>query len=369
MEDAREELKCSICLGYFHDAVSPICGHTFCRECIVQHLSNSTQCPLDRIEILADDLSPNILINNLLSKFKAPCDHEGCEWVGLISDMRKHLGTQCMKNPVDCRFGCGFLAERKETLDHQLVCDKRLILCTNGCGEEIPHNLTSEHDNVCLKFPVSCENGCYVDDIGDDDEKGRFKKPRRCLTVPRSDLDLHYQVCPREVIRCTYASMGCTWKSKRSELNDHLQKDVVEHSDMAKQFSTAISVKPITNLCDVVTQRYTFSTEWEDFNIRTSNFQFTDVFRHLITIKVVNFRNHVLQVFITFKRKEDCISKMDFNVNCLINVGYKKSLSVVGNLFHKDKQTQLMDEKNIGVLGERKPYFYRGELNIRYTTM
>ncbi|KAG2206500.1 hypothetical protein INT47_008517 [Mucor saturninus] len=64
------ELRCSICLNNFSDATSTPCGHTFCKACIEEHLSQKQFCPLCNHEIDAEDLNPSFSVQAIVEEFK-----------------------------------------------------------------------------------------------------------------------------------------------------------------------------------------------------------------------------------------------------------------------------------------------------------
>lgn len=46
LSDIKEHISCSICGGYLIEATTVIeCLHTFCKSCIVKHLSDNNTCP------------------------------------------------------------------------------------------------------------------------------------------------------------------------------------------------------------------------------------------------------------------------------------------------------------------------------------
>lgn len=67
VDNTSTSLECLICLELLCEPVTTICGHTFCRYCLIQYLSTKPQCPICRKPILSDrnTLSKNILLDDL----------------------------------------------------------------------------------------------------------------------------------------------------------------------------------------------------------------------------------------------------------------------------------------------------------------
>jgi hypothetical protein len=42
---STDDATCKICLQIFRSPFVTLCGHTFCRECITNHLSHNSKCP------------------------------------------------------------------------------------------------------------------------------------------------------------------------------------------------------------------------------------------------------------------------------------------------------------------------------------
>lgn len=58
-------LRCSICHGLFVDAVlTPCCGETFCRPCVISRISSSHDCPSCHEKINSADLESNRVIQD-----------------------------------------------------------------------------------------------------------------------------------------------------------------------------------------------------------------------------------------------------------------------------------------------------------------
>jgi len=71
------DFECPLCMRLFHKPVSTICGHTYCKSCLLAALRYSLMCPLCRTKL--EDPSKhkyqvNIVLSNVLEKhFKEEC--------------------------------------------------------------------------------------------------------------------------------------------------------------------------------------------------------------------------------------------------------------------------------------------------------
>lgn len=54
----------------FKEATSTPCGHTFCNECITQHLLHKTVCPLCNQEMVVEDLHHAYSVQAIVKEFK-----------------------------------------------------------------------------------------------------------------------------------------------------------------------------------------------------------------------------------------------------------------------------------------------------------
>ena len=69
-DDISDEYKCQICLDLLVEPTTTVCGHSFCKNCLIQFLeSNSEQkCPLCRSPIyqLIENINKNISLENII---------------------------------------------------------------------------------------------------------------------------------------------------------------------------------------------------------------------------------------------------------------------------------------------------------------
>lgn len=133
---STDHLNCPICQQPFIDPLTTICGHTFCRDCILEYLKslsnargsisgNNTStssgnngnntgitstgyCPLDRTPIDAaniNDLFPTpLIVTNLIDDLKVLCfnSERGCEWRGSRWEVEHHVMEDCGYTGVKC---------------------------------------------------------------------------------------------------------------------------------------------------------------------------------------------------------------------------------------------------------------------------
>lgn len=66
--EIEEEFKCLICIDLLVEPVTTMCGHTFCKSCLIKYLKIKLNCPMCRKPILQskDSLAKNVLFENLI---------------------------------------------------------------------------------------------------------------------------------------------------------------------------------------------------------------------------------------------------------------------------------------------------------------
>lgn len=70
-ETPENPLICKICLQLFTEPYSTICGHTFCRNCIVRSIQHNPQCPICETNLdlkRAKTISPNYTVASVLEQ-------------------------------------------------------------------------------------------------------------------------------------------------------------------------------------------------------------------------------------------------------------------------------------------------------------
>lgn len=70
LEDKNSDYLCPICFEVIDEAHITRCGHTFCYRCITKALVNMGRCPKCNFGLDKQDIFPNFLLNELVSKYK-----------------------------------------------------------------------------------------------------------------------------------------------------------------------------------------------------------------------------------------------------------------------------------------------------------
>ena len=206
-----EELKCPICLELVSDPVQTSCGHLFCRKCI----KGIKQCPVDRNNFTTTP-SPDHFNHRRVHSFKVKCPNKGgCQWQGNLGDANKHTDTDCDYQFVMCRNErCNVKIERRNLVEHMdCVCLERMYNCPY-CSEKGTYlKVTTAHFTVCEYMPLPCPSGCGEREL------------------VRGNMAHHLsEVCPNELVPCTFTIAGCQQIVKRKDLQQHLQ-DKDKHLD------------------------------------------------------------------------------------------------------------------------------------------
>ncbi|XP_063301014.1 E3 ubiquitin-protein ligase TRIM39-like [Pelobates fuscus] len=98
----KDELTCSICTDIYTDPITLICGHSFCKSCIIQTWNNQEEreysCPECRERFrLKPELKINCRLHNISVSFKPTCTEQ--------KKIRVKC-TYCINNPVPATKTC-----------------------------------------------------------------------------------------------------------------------------------------------------------------------------------------------------------------------------------------------------------------------
>lgn len=218
-----DHLTCPICKMPFINPYTTICGHTFCRSCIMEAIKSpmGSRCPLDRTPLKYNEsLEGNhthhskpsdnqifpapIIITNIADDLKVKCMNKerGCNWVGSRWEIKIHILKYCPYT----RFVCG-----KDDISGKAcnkLCERRL-LSSNTC----PH----------IKYPCpKCEKLISTVELDWHLKHECDKNMMTChgcnLEFPLKVFEDHEKYCEKIHVKCPGARFGCEWRGSRDML-------------------------------------------------------------------------------------------------------------------------------------------------------
>ena len=90
-------------------------------------------------------------------------------------------------------------------------CPRRTVYCQFCYATNEWQFIEGKHKDLCPKFPLACPNYCDI------------------LSIPREDLAEHIKVCPLELVRCEFYTIGCTDMMSRRDQKQHNADNLHEH--------------------------------------------------------------------------------------------------------------------------------------------
>ncbi|KAK7472713.1 hypothetical protein VKT23_000824 [Stygiomarasmius scandens] len=199
VDGVNQNLLCCICRMPFTDPFTTrTCGHTFCRDCILQSLDHAFQCPIDRKALTADDLqTANPIIRSLVDELAVECTNQPCSHICQRQLLEQHLRSSCLYVQVPCpNEGCNQIMLRRDAMTHH--CEHSLVAC-DACSTEVKTIELEDHRIQCYTQIMTCES-CG-------------------LQFQRSEKSSHQNSCPETLVQCPQEVNGCSWKGKRVALH------------------------------------------------------------------------------------------------------------------------------------------------------
>lgn len=223
-------LVCPICRRICKEATEVRgCGHLYCRECLEQFLARPPvdptrghRCPLDNsTPVAADTIVTLSSYTRTVENASVRCalwreSGTGCPWKGRRADLADHLNKECPRHRIFCT-QCGVPMRRADKQRHLAEeCAQRPTPCLH-CGQRVrPSDQARHEESDCEACEVPCPNGC---------EEVRL--------ILKRDVNAHRAVCPKERIRCTFATVGCSAEVERPRLREHTEAGLHEHLTLA----------------------------------------------------------------------------------------------------------------------------------------
>lgn len=125
-------LYCRKCNNiFFNPYVLPECGHTFCKECIIEWSEFNKNCPLCQQQYNINSIQSDLLAKNMIEELDVLCCNSHCPWKGKLVNLDLHLKE------------CKFDPEKLQNIDEKV---KSFIFSTKK-KENTNSEFTSEDKN------------------------------------------------------------------------------------------------------------------------------------------------------------------------------------------------------------------------------
>lgn len=148
--ESSKGFMCPRCGKVLNDPHITSCGHTTCRDCV---LDNCSEC------LHPTPFSiPNLVIADMLPERHVICFH--CTLTMTIGTFDDHLST-CDKRPISCPHGCGQTYPRNDMDLHISTCEYVTTKCPD-CKHQCPRNQLEQHRTSCGGSWIQCSR-CGVD--------------------------------------------------------------------------------------------------------------------------------------------------------------------------------------------------------------
>lgn len=259
--------KCPICLEVLNNVVeTDLCGHLFCKECIVKYVEQSNEilkCPTCKTVLDKETnwFHTSHAWTRTFNSVKRQCHFEECEFTGNKKEMGCHLDNDCLFVPIECVCNKKLLKgdfhnhQEMECLNYKIKCElcnifvirKKLIdkthiendcpmvdlVCQNNkCDHKCLRKDIKEHNDICQHAQILCMYECNTSYIRKDKEAHEqdctyYPEPcQHCKkNIIRVSKDDHEKMCDNRPVICPVCSADIIY----SNMNNHIDNEC-EHS-------------------------------------------------------------------------------------------------------------------------------------------
>ena len=190
--------KCRVCALILRDPhITKCCGENACHLCIVKAAENGGPCPIPGCRSKSVKINLNRDLRSIILASGVYCQSKeaGCEWVGKLDELTKHLKE------------CPFVEDK----------------CPHNCGILIQRRNIKEHTNFCGNLSVEC------------DKCGEFYK--------RHYHSLHVKGCPFTIVECPFEIVGCKYEGQNKDLQRHFKESISKHSTLVATQSQEVQAQ------------------------------------------------------------------------------------------------------------------------------
>ena len=261
-------------------------------------------------------------------KIKCPNSSHGCEWVGELGSIGKHLDVSCGFVEVTCDYCQSEDILRQNLADHKKVCPSRPYSC-EYCGHRDKWEvITMVHHVRCEKYPVECPNKCGVE------------------RIQRRKLDKHVrEECPLEEIGCEFEYAGCQVRQPRQNMILHLSENVSSHLGMiASHFQKKLVEK------DEVIDELRMCNETQSRQLKAS---VQSQEREISSLRsyIHSQSKQIAELETNAKSQSRALEKVEVEVDGIKSLLYVQIFRVLKDIALRNRDLQMSKKNDGGVFG------------------
>ena len=150
--------KCRVCALVLRDPhITKCCGQNACHLCIMKAAENGGPCPIPGCRNKSVKINLNRDLRSIILESGVYCQlkEAGCEWVGKLDELTKHLKEECPYVEVECQYHCGMQMQRQTVEDHKKSCERLPVEC-HQCGEMYERCRHTDHIKICPYTKIEC---------------------------------------------------------------------------------------------------------------------------------------------------------------------------------------------------------------------
>ena len=196
------------------------CRTIFCKQYLdrLTSIECNPVCPRCG-ETVEKDYSPDKRVIHCINRRRVYCVNRelDCHWTGELRQAETHE-SQCPYRIVPCPNHCTRIIQSMHLPQHlQQRCTNRQTRCIH-CSQTGVHSfIRGDHLLECPDYKIDCTNeGCHT-------------KPKR------KDMERHRRRCPKEVVSCRYADLGCDYVCLREGMLKHNTKHLHTHLQLTTE--------------------------------------------------------------------------------------------------------------------------------------
>ena len=199
VEELPELFKCGVCRLVLQDPyITECCGKNACHSCITKVAEDGGACPIPGCGCQNVKINFNRGLRSDILESSVYCQSKeaGCEWVGKLDELTKHLEKECLFVEEECQY---------------------------HCGEQIQRQAIEHHNKFCKRLPIKCL------------QCGEIYE--RCYYAN------HVKACPFTKVECPFHLVGCKSKVANKDLQQHFNESLSEHYIMVVKQNQSVQAQ------------------------------------------------------------------------------------------------------------------------------